>query len=77
MSLKCVHLDVLKLFLSKFSPTMESKPNGQSMYTFPCGLVLNVYETGSFHFQGTIANSVELQKQITSFIESTNAPFKS
>lgn len=76
MTLKCYQVDVLKLFLSKIEHTLENKPNGQSMYTFPNGLVLNVYETGSVVFQGNDSNNI-LKPQIENFIAHVNAPFAS
>lgn len=67
-------LDLLKSFLSNFEHKLDNKPNGQSMYTFSNGLVLNVYETGSIVFQG-LETDGDLAQHIRSFIQSTNAPF--
>ncbi|BBL71567.1 hypothetical protein MoryE10_21730 [Methylogaea oryzae] len=74
MSSKCLKLDLLKTFLGNFEHTLDNKPNGQSMYTFTNGLVLNVYETGSVVFQGSETDGT-LAKQIRAFIDSVNAPF--
>ncbi|WP_422509189.1 hypothetical protein [Stenotrophomonas sp. GZD-301] len=66
---------MLKAFLGNIEHTLSNKPNGQSMYKFTNGLVLNVYETtGAVVFQGDNADG-ELAGQIRSFIESVNAPF--
>jgi hypothetical protein len=73
--MKCLKLDMLKTFLSNFDHDLANKPNGQSMYKFTNGLVLNVYETtGAIVFQGE-GTGGELADQIKSFIESVNAPF--
>lgn len=72
--MKCLKLDMLKAFLANFEHTLNNKPNGQSMYKFTNGLVLNVYETGSIVLQGEETEG-ELANQIKSFIESVNAPF--
>ncbi|MCD9474423.1 MULTISPECIES: hypothetical protein [Photobacterium] len=69
--MKCLHIDVLKMYLTKFEHKLDHKPNGQSMYTFYDGLVLNVYETGSIVFQGTAAHG-DLAKQIQALIEQIN-----
>ncbi|WP_191224586.1 hypothetical protein [Billgrantia desiderata] len=72
--MKCLKPDMLKAFLSSIEHTLNNKPNGQSMYKFTNGLVLNVYETGSVVFQGDSVDG-ELANQIRAFIESVNAPF--
>ncbi len=72
--MKCLKPDILKTFLSNIEHTLNNKPNGQSMYKFTNGLVLNVYETGSVVFQGENVDG-ELAGQIKAFIESVNAPF--
>lgn len=69
--MKCSHIDVLKTYLTKYPHQLDHKPNGQSMYKFDDGLVLNVYETGSIVFQGQ-GSSSELANQIRSFIASIN-----
>lgn len=75
MSIKCLKLDLLKTFLGNFEYTLDNKPNGQSMYTFTNGLVLNVYETtGSVVFQGSETDGI-LANQVRAFIQSVNAPF--
>ena len=75
MSHKCLKPEMLKAFLGNLEHTLDNKPNGQSMYKFPNGLVLNVYETGSVVFQGS-ETSGTLAEQIKSFINSVNAPFE-
>lgn len=72
--MKCLKVDILKTFLSNFEHTLDNKPNGQSMYRFVNGLVLNVYETGSVVFQGDEVNG-NLANNIRDFIKSVNAPF--
>jgi len=74
MSLKCLKPDLLKTFLGNFEHKLDNKPNGQSMYAFTNGLVLNVYETGSVVFQG-IETESKFARQIRDFIDSVNAPF--
>ena len=74
MSHKCLKPETLKSFLGNLEHSLDNKPNGQSMYKFPNGLVLNVYETGSVVFQGSETDST-LAKQIKTFIDSVNAPF--
>jgi hypothetical protein len=74
MSVKCAHIDVLKSFLTKFAHQLSHKPNGQSMYTFNDGLVLNVYDTGSVVFQGTNPHG-DLAENIKGLIDQINAQF--
>jgi len=74
MSHKCLKPEMLKSFLGNLEHTLDNKPNGQSMYKFSNGLVLNVYETGSVVFQGSETDGT-LANQIKSFIDSVNAPF--
>lgn len=50
MALKCQNIELLKSYLGQFEHELSNKPNGQSMYKFPNGLVLNLYETGSVVF---------------------------
>lgn len=73
--MKCLKPEMLKAFLGSIEHSLNNKPNGQSMYKFTNGLVLNVYETGSVVFQGDHVNG-ELADQIRSFINSVNAPFE-
>jgi ribonuclease HIII len=73
--MKCLKPDMLKAFLTNFEHTLNNKPNGQNMYTFVNGLVLNVYETGSVVFQGEETKG-DFANQIKVFIESVNAPFQ-
>ncbi|MBO1368240.1 MULTISPECIES: hypothetical protein [Vibrio] len=75
MSIKCAHIDVLKSFLTKFEHNLEHKPNGQSMYKFTDGLVLNVYDTGSVVFQGANPHG-ELAQNIIGLINQINAQFE-
>lgn len=74
MSYKCLKPEMLKSFLSNFEYILDNKPNGQSMYTFTNGLILNVYDTGSVVFQGKEIDGT-LANQIRDFINSVNAPF--
>ena len=75
MSKKCVHLDVLKTFLTKFEYQLDNKPNGQCMYTFTNGLILNIYDTtGSIVFQGQETNG-ELANNISGLIDQINIQF--
>lgn len=74
MSVKCLKIEVLKSFLSNIEHKLDNKPNGQSMYKFTNGLVLNVYDTGSVVFQGNDTSGT-LANQIREFITSLNAPF--
>ncbi|WP_330212269.1 hypothetical protein [Pseudomonas sp. Z18(2022)] len=70
----CSHVSVLKEYLSKFMTNLEAKPNGQLMYSFTDGLVLNVYETtGKVVFQGT-APGGGIANQIAAMINQINAP---
>jgi hypothetical protein len=72
--MECKRIDVLKTYLSGFLHVQEAKPNGQCMYTFPDGLVLNVYETtGKVVFQGSNANG-QLAQQIAIMITQINTP---
>lgn len=72
-SMTCNHLTVLKSYLAAFEHKLDSKPNGQNKYTFPDGLVLNVYETGKVVFQGPGAN-FPFAKQIEAMVNQINAP---
>lgn len=74
MSHKCQKPEVLKTFLGTLEHTLDNKPNGQSMYKFQNGLVVNLYETGSVVFQGSETEG-KLATQIKTFIDSANAPF--
>jgi len=74
-TIKCLNLSLLKSFLNGFECKLDNKPNGQSMYTFPNELVVNVYETGSVVFQGSEVDGATAE-QIYKFIESVNAPLK-
>lgn len=67
----CKNIAALKSYLADFEHTLESKPNGQSKYTFQDKLVLNLYETGSVVFQGMGA-SLPFAKQVNKFIDSIN-----
>ena len=70
----CNLLPVLKAYLANFEHNLENKPNGQNKYSFPDGLVLNVYETtGRVVFQGTAADG-QLARQIESMINQMNTP---
>lgn len=76
-SMDCSLVAVLKSYLSAFEHSLEAKPNGQNMYTFPDGLVLNVYETtGKVVFQGASAGG-PLAQQIASIINQINTPVAS
>lgn len=75
MSQKCLKPEILKTFLGNLEHTLDNKPNGQSMYKFPNGLVVNFYETGSVVFQGSETDGA-LANQIKTFIDSANAPFE-
>ena len=72
MALKCQNIELLKSYLGQFEHELSNKPNGQSMYKFPNGLVLNLYETGSVVFQGENVTG-DLVDKITNFINSVNA----
>ena len=74
MSYKSQKPEVLKTFLGNLEHSLDNKPNGQSMYKFQNGLVVNLYETGSVVFQGSETDGV-LANQIKTFIDSANAPF--
>lgn len=74
MTLKCFNVPALKSSLSSFEHTHESKPNGQSMYKFPNGFILNVYDTGSCVFQGSDVNGITAS-QVTAIITALNAPY--
>lgn len=70
----CNFLPVLKAYLANFEHTLENKPNGQNKYSFPDGLILNIYETtGKVVFQGTAAGG-QLALQIESMINQMNTP---
>ena len=72
MSLKCNQPSLLMQYLASFEHELSNKPNGQSMYRFPNGLVLNLYETGSVVFQGSETDG-DLARKIKDFINSVNA----
>ncbi|MBX8518690.1 hypothetical protein K5D68_12845 [Pseudomonas cichorii] len=70
----CSHVSVLRAYLSTVTHNFEAKPNGQLMYSFPDGLILNVYETtGKVVFQGS-APGGDLAKQIAAMINQINTP---
>ena len=73
-TMTCSHIQVLKAYLSTVEHNLQSKPNGQLMYTFPDGLVLNVYETtGKVVFQGS-APGGHFAQQIALIINQMNIP---
>lgn len=72
--MKCNYPDILELFLSKFSCTKEDLPNGQHKYTFPDGLVVNVYiTTGSVVYQGGTVSG-QTANRIAGIIDCINKP---
>jgi hypothetical protein len=72
--MNCNHVSVLKAYLSTVEHNLEAKPNGQLKYSFPDGLVLNVYETtGKVVFQGT-APGGDFAQQIAAMINQMNTP---
>lgn len=71
-SMVCNVLPALKGYLASIQHNLESRPNGQLKYTFPDGLILNVYETtGSVVFQGAGAGG-SLAHQIAAVINQLN-----
>ena len=70
-STSCNNVPALKAYLAGFEHNLESKPNGQSKYTFSDNLVLNVYETGAVVFQGKGAGS-PFAVQVNQYIETVN-----
>ncbi|WP_339456457.1 hypothetical protein [Pseudomonas sp. EA_65y_Pfl1_P120] len=71
-TMTCSHVSVLKEYLSKIMTNLEAKPNGQLMYSFTDGLILNVYETtGRVVFQGTAPGGV-IAAQIAAMINQIN-----
>jgi hypothetical protein len=61
----------LKEFIAKIPSSKEAKPNGQTKYTFSDGLVINLYETGAYVFQGNIKSL--LKNRVEVYIESLNS----
>lgn len=76
MPAKCFNIAALKAAISAYEHSHEIKPNGQSMYKFPNGLVLNIYDTGSCVFQGAEINGT-IANQINTIISAINAPYSS
>ncbi len=75
MTLHCLKPKILEAFISEMGATHADKPHGQSMYTFPNGLVVNVYQTkGTVTFAGKEIEGIEA-RQISNFISTVNAPF--
>ncbi|EOV0101285.1 hypothetical protein NB600_18315 [Vibrio antiquarius] len=73
-SMTCNHVQVLKAYLATTPHTLEAKPNGQNKYTFPDGLVVNLYDTtGKVVFQGSVATS-QFGQQIVQMVNQMNVP---
>ena len=69
---KCNQMELLKVYIAKLIPSSkEEKPNGQTKYTFSDKLVINLYETGSYVFQGNIKSL--LKNRVEVHIESLNS----
>lgn len=60
--MSCQYLAELLPFLQRLAPEVHDRPNGQTMYCFPDGLILNVYATtGRVVFQGAGAAGLTAQ----------------
>lgn len=73
--MKCNYPDILELFLSKFDCQRDvSLPSGQHKYTFPDGLIFNLYiTTGSCTYQGNNING-QTAYRIAEIIDCINNP---
>ncbi|EKF9854002.1 hypothetical protein O1D29_003516 [Vibrio cholerae] len=70
----CEHVQVLKAYLATVPHQLDAKPNGQNKYTFPDGLVVNLYDTtGKVVFQGNVSTS-QFAPQIVQMINQMNVP---
>ncbi len=71
-TMKCINIACLKAYFSGFHHQYDMKPNGQNMYTFPSGLVINVYETGSVVMQGV--TNTPFATNVVALINVINTP---
>ena len=69
--LKCKQVELLKGYLASLGGEVRPIDNAEQ-YKFPCGLLVNVYNTTSVTFQNEV-KSEELKQKILKQIESLNA----
>ncbi|MEQ5236065.1 hypothetical protein ABN255_20400 [Providencia rettgeri] len=60
--MKCSNIQALESFVLATYPGVETdKPTQeQHKFTFKCGLVMNIYTTGTVNFQGNSGNSTTM-----------------
>ncbi len=73
MPLKCNNIQMLFDFVKDKYPEVKiSHPSGlQTKFDFPCGLIMNVFNTGSVNFQGKSFENHTMAK-LVNFIEAIN-----
>jgi hypothetical protein len=57
--MKCSNTQALEAFITATYPTVTpiQHTQEQRQFTFPCGLIMNIYTTGTVNFQGNSGNS--------------------
>lgn len=60
--MKCSNTQALEAFVIATYPNVSAVQHTQEQkqFTFPCGLKMNVYTTGTINFQGNSANSTTM-----------------
>lgn len=62
MSINCSNTQALEAFVTATYPTVTfiQHTKEQKKFTFPCGLIMNIYTTGTINFQGNSGNSTTM-----------------
>ena len=68
MKVRKEHIQTLKTYLSNEGATLKEQPNGQHMYTFTNGLIINVYDTSTVTIQGQCKDTA-FKNKINTFID--------
>lgn len=60
--MKCLNTQALESFVVATYPTVTfiQHTKEQKKFTFPCGLIMNIYTTGTVNFQGNSGNSTTM-----------------
>lgn len=60
--MKCSNTQALETFVVATYPTATAiqHTKEQKKITFPCGLIMNIYTTGTVNFQGNSGNSTTM-----------------
>ncbi len=60
--MKCLNTTALEAFIAATYPTVTpiQHTQEQRQFIFPCGLIMNIYTTGTVNFQGNSGNSATM-----------------